>query len=605
MNPIRYRYQLITVGLLLLVNSVASYIWPSVGPLVIGANVVLIIEITRVRYPKNALSVSLIAISVFVLFWGWISPNVKYLSSPLALILVFSWFAHCLKIKPLASSLANNASCLLVFPLSIFVFVQTEYQLIKPLLRGYDNSAHLPALSQVFRHGGFIYSGKLPMNFTFGNYVNGYPPLQQGTWAFIMSLSNVQVTGGYEIIRYFSFFFLGSGILAIALIIGKWTSVPAFNSRLLVKVACVSALFVLVALSSANFILWQGFPPFLWACCIILATLNLIEAQQNPVVGILLGFTGLTLVNYSYPLISPALLLVVLFRVAKLSRSDLTYIKAFRWKITAVAVMGAVFNTPVVLKTLNVKDYLNDDGGIQPIDMFILFLMLLVVSLTLFLYRQPLKLIPIHVIAFFSAAINFAIFALISKLESGYISYYPAKAGYLALILGFASLGAIQYRQKSKLTRLPTRATRNFALVAAIGVLAVSVDRTLDNQYEPASTHKILANLIDEETNPRTLCFLEAMKLTADLNSNANNSQILFLQDDLLTRWINGIRGRLIDATYSLSITVGQGQQTLPEILEWWTVQFPNVELVILAPQMPQGLEKWNNVLEFREFNCA
>jgi hypothetical protein len=114
-----------------------------------------------------------------------------------------------------------------------------------------------------------------------------------------------------------------------------------------------------------------------------------------------------------------------------------------------------------------------------------------------------------------------------------------------------------------------------------------------------------LANLIDEETNPRTLCFLEAMKLTADLNSNANNSQILFLQDDLLTRWINGIRGRLIDATYSLSITVGQGQQTLPEILEWWTVQFPNVELVILAPQMPQGLEKWNNVLEFREFNCA
>jgi len=605
MNPSRYRQQLIIVGLLLLVISIASYIWPSVGPLVIGANVVLIIEITRVRYPKNALSVSLLAISVLVLFWGWISPNVESLSNPMALFLVFFWFAHCLKIKPQANLLTTSASYLLVFPLSIFVFVQTEYQLIKPLLRGYDNSAHLPVLSQVFRHGGFIYSGKLPTNFTFGNYVNGYPPLQQSTWAFIMSLSNAQITGGYEIVRYFSFFFLGTGILAIALIISKWTSIPAFNSRLLVKAACVSVLFVLVALSSANFILWQGFPPFLWACCIILATLNLMEAQRNPVVGILLGFTGLTLVNYSYPLISPALLLVVLFQVAKLSRSDLTYIKTFRWKLTAVAITVAAFNTPVVLKTLNVKDYLNDDGGIQPVDLFILFLMLLVISLTLFLYRQPLKLVPIHVIAFFSATINFAVFAFISQLESGYISYYPAKAGYLALILGFASLGAIQFRQQNTATRLPTRAVRNFALVVAIGVLIVSVGRTLDNHSEPASTHKILADLADEEPNPRTLCFLNAMQLTADLNSNESNTQILFLQDDLLTRWINGVRGRLIDATYSLSISVGQGQQTLPEIFEWWTIQFPNIEVVILAPEMPPGLEKWKSIVQFREFSCT
>jgi hypothetical protein len=209
------------------------------------------------------------------------------------------------------------------------------------------------------------------------------------------------------------------------------------------------------------------------------------------------------------------------------------------------------------------------------------------------------------VIAFFSATINFAVFALISKLESGYISYYPVKAGYLALILGLASLGAIQFRQQNKSTRVPTRAVRNFALVVAIGVLIVSVGRTIDNHYEPASTHKILADLVDEEPNPRTSCFLNAMKLTADLNSNESNTQILFLQDDLLTRWINGVRGRLIDATYSLSITVGQGQQTLPEILEWWTVQFPNVHIVILAPEMPQGLEKWQGIVEFREFSCA
>jgi len=607
MNPIRHRQQLTIVALLLLVISIASYIWPSIGPLAIGANVVLIIEITRVRYPKNALSVALIAISVFVLIWGWISPNVEFLSKPMALFMVFSWFVHCLKIKPLTNFFTSCTSYFLILPLSIFVFVQTEYQLVNPLLRGYDNSAHLPALSQVFRHGGFIYSGKLPMNFTFSNYVNGYPPLQQSTWAFIMSLSNVQITGGYEIIRYFSFFFLGTGILAIALIISKWTSIPPFNSRLLVKAACVSVLFVLVALSSANFILWQGFPPFLWACCIILATLNLMEAQRNPVVGILLGFTGLTLVNYSYPLISPALLLVVLFRAANLSKSDLTYINTVRWKAVAIAIAGAVFNAPVVMKTLNVKEYLNDDGGIQPVDLFILILMLLVISLTLFLYRQPLKLVPIHVIAFFSATINFAAFALISRLESGYVSYYPAKAGYLALILGFASLGTIQYRLKNISNHQPTRVVRNFVLAAAIGVLIISVGRTITNDYEPASTHKILVDLIDDQpdANPNTLCFQKAMKLTADLNSNRSISQILFLQDDLSTRWINGVRGRLIDATYSLSISIGQGQQTLTEILDWWTVQFPGITVVILAPEMPPNLEKWKSIVEFRRFSCV
>jgi hypothetical protein len=98
---------------------------------------------------------------------------------------------------------------------------------------------------------------------------------------------------------------------------------------------------------------------------------------------------------------------------------------------------------------------------------------------------------------------------------------------------------------------------------------------------------------------------ISAMELTADLNSNSSNKQILFMQDDLSTRWINAARGRLIDATYSLSIFVGQGQQTLPEILKWWTVQFPNVDLVILSPTMPEGLEPWMDRIEHRVFTCS
>jgi hypothetical protein len=86
------------------------------------------------------------------------------------------------------------------------------------------------------------------------------------------------------------------------------------------------------------------------------------------------------------------------------------------------------------------------------------------------------------------------------------------------------------------------------------------------------------------------------MDTTSDLNLNADNRTILFQQHDLNTRWINGIRGRLID---------GQAKQSLPEILEWWTVQFPNVRILILAAEPPTGLEKWSDKIEYRHFACG
>ena len=95
------------------------------------------------------------------------------------------------------------------------------------------------------------------------------------------------------------------------------------------------------------------------------------------------------------------------------------------------------------------------------------------------------------------------------------------------------------------------------------------------------------------------------MEITSDLDSNFNKQTILFLQDDLSTRWINGVRGRLTDATYSLSIPVGQGNQTLPEILNGWFIQSPNAQLLILAPEPPTGLEQWSDKIEYRELKCV
>ena len=118
-----------------------------------------------------------------------------------------------------------RSSTLIIGVLTIVIFLQSDHGLISPLLWGYDNSAHIPALSQVYRHGGFIYSGQLPQDFTFSNYVNGYPPLQQGTWSFLMSIANIQMSGGYEVLRYFSFFFFGTGLLTASLVAAEWSQV--------------------------------------------------------------------------------------------------------------------------------------------------------------------------------------------------------------------------------------------------------------------------------------------------------------------------------------------------------------------------------------------
>ena len=119
-----------------------------------------------------------------------------------------------------------------------------------------------------------------------------------------------------------------------------------------------------------------------------------------------------------------------------------------------------------------------------------------------------------------------------------------------------------------------------------------------------ASTGTFLIEQFRQSEDSNRECFVHAMDITADLNLNIDTRTILFQQHDLNTRWINGIRGRLIDATYSLAIPVGQAKQTLPEILEWWTVQFPNVRILILAAEPPIGLEKWSDKIEYRHFSC-
>jgi len=588
--------------------SVIGHYLPSSGVLLIGALVAVSIEITRLRYRENTVAMALVMFSTMTLFWGWLGPHIGIFARPAALLMFFSWGVHCLHSKNDKRTISISSTGVVILLLAIVIFIQDSRHMVSPLLWGYDNSAHVPALSQVFRHGGFLYSGAIPDLFTFGNYVNGYPPLQSSTWAFIMSITNVRLLGGYEILNYFGFFVFGTALVIISFIADMWTTglskffSGAYKKLLFLLVA------LLVAFSQASYIFWLGYPPFLWTCGLIIAIVRLMEKMTNQSHRALMGLLGLTLVNYSYPLLSPVLVLVLLFEISKLSRTDYSYFWTWRKMVLPFTLLVGALNVAVVLKSLNVRNYLNDAGGIQPIELRNLIPIVAIVIVMGFVYRYSLKTLPLIVVTFLASTINFGALAVLSLRDQGSVSYYPQKAGYLPLILGFAAMGSMLAGSP----RFVKHGYRNLVhLIAAaftIAALWFSVSTTSNPnfaKYGYVSTNVAWDQLRQNPPDPGRECFVHAMDITSDLDSNSNKQTILFLQDDLSTRWINGVRGRLTDATYSLSIPVGQGAQTLPEILKGWFIQYPNAQLLILAPEPPIGLEQWSDRIEYRKFACV
>jgi hypothetical protein len=594
--------------LALLIMTLFGQFVPESGILVLGFLVALSIELTRIRFRENHLAVTLTMFSTLTLVWGWIGPNISFLSRPLALAMFFAWGVYCLNSNQNTLRRHWSIPSIATLVLSVVIYLQDSHHMVAPLLMGYDNSAHVPALSQVYRHSGFLYSGSLPELFTFGNYVRGYPPLQSATSAFIMSIGNVKISGGYEILNYFGFFYFGLALLIVSLVTKYWIN---GSSRLLnsqYRIVGWIAIGLLVMFSQASYIFWLGFPPFLFACGITVAIVKITNGLKEQSHRVLVGVLGITLVNYSYPLLSPVLVLILLFELMKLTKEDLNYLWSHRKYVAPFILMTVVLNIAVVLKSLNVRHYFNDGGGIQPIEMRNLLPIFVLVVLVLFFSWESFKSLPVVVIAFIASCVNFGILAVFSQLDQGSISYYPQKAGYLALILGFAALG----NSFDKIPRFQkpfnTKTFNLLTVLLSVGTLWFSVETTSNPTYAKygfVSTSTVWDQVKNKTPNPGRSCFLRAMDITADLNSNSDYRTILYLQDDLGTRWINGIRGRLTDATYSISIPVGQGTQTLPEVLHGWFNQYPLARLLILAPEPPPGLDEWSDKIEFRQFACT
>lgn len=99
-------------------------------------------------------------------------------------------------------------------------------------------------------------------------------------------------------------------------------------------------------------------------------------------------------------------------------------------------------------------------------------------------------------------------------------------------------------------------------------------------------------------------CLIRGMEITKDLNSHSDATTILYLDEDLGTRWINGMRGRLTDATYSLSIPIGMAQKPLTEIVNEWLEQYPKSRLLVLSEVAPAVQTQHPERISYRHFSC-
>ena len=150
--------------------AIVAHFIPTSGTLVVGVLVASSIELTRNRYRENTLSITLIMFSTIALLWGWLGPYLGAFARPAALLMFLVWGAYCLNTPTFAVKRIGLTTSGVVLFLSFVITILNSHHIVGYLLWGYDNSAHVPALSQVYRHSGFLYSGSIPELFTFSNF---------------------------------------------------------------------------------------------------------------------------------------------------------------------------------------------------------------------------------------------------------------------------------------------------------------------------------------------------------------------------------------------------------------------------------------------------
>jgi hypothetical protein len=581
------------------------------GVMSIGMIIVATIELARHRFQSEPVPVAIVTISLMSLIWGWIGPQIGNFEPLLPPCLFLLWGIYCLGSAERQFKYKLRISGILCVGLTFLIAILPIRKILAPLLWGYDNSGHVPALAAIYHHGGFIYSGRVPELFTSDMFKGGYPVGQSTSWAFIMSIVNIPLTGGYEIVRFFSLFMLLMGSYLVYILTRALFPRTLFGTdqkifALLISIFLASA----IIFSQVGTIFWYGYPPFIWACILIFSFSKISESTNSLTHKIMLDILGLVLVTYAYPILSPVPLISLLFTLSKIRTSDFPATTKKLPSLLICSGVGLILIILVVLKSLVIRHWIYSQAWIEPVNnKTIIAILISVIAITSTL-RLNYKAVPNSIVIFIASTINYVILAYYSSQAKSEITYYPQKAGFLALMSGVIALGAVINLPIKFKNLMALRGRALLLSFLALGILLYSANLSFQpNKFGAPTTYTIINYLRNNQSNNSWSCLNRAMDLTSDLNSIDNTQTFVLIQkdidNDLTTRWLNGARGQLNDPTFSLAIPIGQNQQPLEQIFDFWFKLYTKSKVVILAPQIPDGLGAWSDRIEFRYLDCS
>jgi len=591
---------LLTVSCLSVINVFTQ----DLGIIRLAIVVGLFIEVSRHRFQESGLPFAFVSLSVMSIVWGWLGPLLGGYSNPFAFLIFATWTVYCLNNKPVAERKFIPVYLISSVSLGIFCQFSTWNKLLTSLLWGYDNNAHLSALSQTYRHGGFLFSGSLPPLFSFSNYYNGYPPLQAGSWSFLLATINTRLDIGSEsLIRYFCFFLFGT-ILTLCSLVAINIRIRPFQSRTIMAIYRFG-IFLLVFFSQISFMFWMGFASFLWALTTLAAYLSLASAQRDPESRVIICGIGALITFYSYQLLVPIAIAVLVFETLRLGKTQLFKLIQSR-NVWLSGIVSLVLMLMFLFKSLNTTDYIFFRGGIEPLALIPMITTVLIIAATWVCFRPQFGAFTVHMSAFAFAVSFYAILAFISKTRQDYVSYYPEKIGYSALLLGFIAVFSTSFADPRKFLMKYVKSMRLILGILVVIPLVLSFNRT-ESKFGFVSSLKAIDNLTIDI--PFENCLIQAIDVERNSGRVSSERTSLILtpkyDTDVSTRWLSGVNGLLSDATYSISIPHSNATELNFDVVHNWLAQYPESHLTVLAAEEPKGMSDLGPRVDFKSFVCS
>jgi hypothetical protein len=480
---------------------------------------------------------------------------------------------------------------ILVWGTGIFSAFFPLSKLLYGLTQGYDNEGHIPLLWRTYSTGGFLWSPLVGSDgfSTWANVSNSYPLQNAGFASLLFRISGVVISGTDELVRAYFFVTATTFIMLALLIAYTFIKGGSNKNKKIVGILIFTGIFA----GAPSALFWGGFPPTVWGILIVACYFSLDPTKMKAFESWILLLLSSVVINYSYQLFAPALMVVAGYKFIENFRN-----RNFKLSFSFLVIppISIILALPIFLHSKIVSSYIFHFGGILvPHRLSVL----LVIYCCLVIFKVAQRKIELDAQIFsFLAITAVAEFSLAIATIDAKGVYYPAKIIYFAIILGLFTLPKILTgkAQLKNIQALKQKSrTRNARKISSVLIascfLAVSVfdaffGRGFNNSWMGSSIQNIPSMVLAQNKN----CIAEIYHSVSTRNLELSKQTFFAVEtdgklNDFQSRWANALRGNMGDKIYDFSIS-GSGN-TFTSVYPTWHLKYPDDSLVLVTMRKP------------------